>query len=142
MEPIKIEVSVKLNLSDDAKNFIASLASNFIASLLSKQATPVAKSAATASAPATPVAKPAATAPATPVAKPAATASAPAKPVEKPAEEKAEVSVEDVRKALTTKVANHRAEIKEKLNMLGAPSVTKLDPTKYQEMFDFLNALD
>ena len=119
MEPIKIEVSVKLNLSDDAKNFIASLLSNS-----SKPAVPTAK-------PATPAAKPA-TAPA-PVS---------AKPAEKPAEKKAEVSIEDVRKALASKVASHRAEIKEKLDELGAPSVTKLDPAKYQEMLDFLNALD
>ena len=117
MEPIKIEVSVKLNLSDDAKNFIASLLSNS-----SKPAVPTAK-------PATPAAKP-------------ATAPASAKPAEKPAEKKAEVSIEDVRKALASKVASHRAEIKEKLDELGAPSVTKLDPAKYQEMLDFLNALD
>ena len=115
MEPIKIEVSVKLNLSDDAKNFVASLLSNS------------SKPAAHAAKPATPTAKP---------------APAPAKPAEKPAEEKAEVSIEDVRKALASKVANHRAEIKEKLDELGAPSVTKLDPAKYQEMLDFLNALD
>lgn len=115
MEPIKIEVSVKLNLSDDAKNFVASLLSNS-----SKPAAPTAK-------PVTSAAKP---------------ASASAKPAEKPAEEKAEVSIEDVRKALASKVANHRAEIKEKLDELGAPSVTKLDPAKYQEMLDFLNTLD
>ena len=115
MEPIKIEVSVELNLSDDAKNFIASLLSN-------------------SSKPAASTAKPAA-----PTAKPAP---APAKPAEKPAEEKAEVSIEDVRKALASKVASHRAEIKEKLDELGAPSVTKLDTAKYQEMLDFLNALD
>lgn len=117
MEPIKIEVSVKLNLSDDAKNFIASLLSNS-----SKPAVPTAK-------PATSAAKP-------------TTAPASAKPAEKPVEKKAEVSIEDVRKALASKVAGHRAEIKEKLDELGAPSVTKLDPAKYQEMLDFLNALD
>lgn len=118
MEPIKIEVSVKLNLSDDAKNFIASLLSNS-----SKPAVSTAK-------PATPAAKP-------------ATALASAKPAPaKPVEKKAEVSIEDVRKALASKVASHRAEIKEKLDELGAPSVTKLDPAKYQEMLDFLNALD
>lgn len=116
MEPIKIEVSVKLNLSDDAKNFVASLLSN-------------------SSKPAAPTAKPTA-----PAAKPAALAAKPAPA--KPAEEKAEISIEDVRKALASKVANHRAEIKEKLDELGAPSVTKLDPAKYQEMLDFLNALD
>ena len=124
MEPIKIEVSVKLNLSEDVKNFVASLVSNS-----SKPAT---------AAPATKPA-PAPAKPAVPAAKPAP---APAKPAEKPAEDKAEVSIEDVRKALASKVANHRAEIKDKLDEFGAPSVTKLDPAKYQEMLDYLNSLD
>ena len=119
MEPIKIEVSVELNLSEDVKNFVASLVSN--------SSKPAAK-------PAAPAAKPA---PA-----PAKPAPAPAKPAEKPAEDKAEVSIEDVRKALASKVANHRAEIKDKLDEFGAPSVTKLDPTKYQDMLDYLNSLD
>lgn len=122
MEPIKIEVSVELNLSEDVKNFVASLVSNS------------SKPAASAAKPATAPAKPAA-----PAAKPA---SAPAKPAEKPAEDKAEVSIEDVRKALASKVANHRAEIKDKLDEFGAPSVTKLDPAKYQDMLDYLNSLD
>ena len=108
MEPIKIEVSVELNLSEDVKNFVASLVSN-------------------SSKPAAPAAKP---------------APAPAKPAEKSAEDKAEVSIEDVRKALASKVANHRAEIKDKLDEFGAPSVTKLDPAKYPEMLDYLNSLD
>ena len=119
MEPIKIEVSVELKLSEDVKNIIASLVSN--SSKPAAQAT---------------TAKPA---PAAPAAKPAP---APAKQAEKPAENKAEVSFEDVRKALASKVANHRAEIKDKLDEFGAPSVTKLDPTKYQEMLDYLNSLD
>lgn len=122
MEPIKIEVSVELNLSEDVKNFVASLVSN--------SPKPVATTAKPAPAPA----KPAASA-----AKPAQT---PAKPAEKPAEDKAEVSIEDVRKALASKVANHRAEIKDKLDEFGAPSVTKLDPAKYQDMLDYLNSLD
>ena len=111
MEPIKIEVSVKLNLSEDVKNFVASLVSNS-----SKSAAPAAK--------------------------PAPAPAKPAAPVAKPAEDKAEVSIEDVRKALASKVANHRAEIKDKLDEFGAPSVTKLDPAKYQEMLDYLNSLD
>lgn len=123
MEPIKIEVSVELNLSEDVKNFVASLVSNS-----SKPAAPAAK----------PAPAPAKPAPA-PAAKPAP---APAKPAAKPAEDKAEVSIEDVRKALASKVANHRAEIKDKLDEFGAPSVTKLDPAKYQEMLDYLNSLD
>lgn len=121
MEPIKIEVSVELNLSEDVKNFVASLVSNS-----PKPAAPAAKST-------TATAKPA------PAAKPT---TAPAKPAEKPAEEKAEISIEDVRKALASKVANHRAEIKDKLDEFGAPSVTKLDPAKYPEMLDYLNSLD
>lgn len=65
---------------------------------------------------------------------------------EAPAEEapKAEapaVTVDDVRRELAKKVGTHREAIKEKLNSLGAPSVTKLNPEKYQEMFDFLKAL-
>ena len=51
------------------------------------------------------------------------------------------VGIEDVRKALAEKVNDHRAAIKDKLTTLGAPSVTKLDPAKYQEMYDFLKSL-
>jgi hypothetical protein len=39
------------------------------------------------------------------------------------------------------KVNDHRSEIKEKLNELGAKSVSTLDPEKYQEMVDYLNSL-
>lgn len=106
MEPIQIHVSVELNLSQDVKNFLASVVSNHVAA---------------------PAAKPAPTAPA---AKPAP--AAPAAP---------QVTIEQVRRALAAKVNGHREEIKEKLNSLGAPSVTKLDPAKYTEMFTFLNAL-
>lgn len=51
------------------------------------------------------------------------------------------ISIESVRAVLATKVNDHREAIKNKLNELGAPSVTKLDPSKYQEMYDFLNNL-
>lgn len=77
----------------------------------------------------------------------------PAKPVqpEKPAEpahstpvapassaSEPQRKIEEVRKALVAKVNDHRDVIKQKLNELGAPSVTKLDPAKYNEMYDFL----
>ena len=63
-----------------------------------------------------------------------------AKPAEaKPAE--AKVGIEDVRSALALKVNDHRAAIKEKLNALGAPSVTKLSPEYYTEMLNFLQNL-
>ena len=50
-------------------------------------------------------------------------------------------TIEDVRSMLADKVNEHRGEIKQKLNELGAPSVTKLDPSKYEEMFNFLSSL-
>ena len=65
-------------------------------------------------------------------------------PAEKVAEKPATttgVSIEDVRKALASKVNEHRQEIKEKLEELGAPSVTKLDPSKYEEMYNYLTSL-
>ena len=72
--------------------------------------------------------------------KPAATT---AKPESKPANTASDnISIEDVREALSKKVATHRSEIKEKLTELGAPSVTKLDKSKYSEMLNFLNSLD
>ena len=117
MEPIQINVSVELNLSQDVKNFLASVVSNHVA---------------TPAAPAAP-AKPAPAAPAAPA--PAPAPAAPAAPVAP------QVTIEQVRQALAAKVNGHREEIKEKLNSLGAPSVTKLDPAKYAEMFTFLNAL-
>ena len=82
--------------------------------------------------------KPAATA-----AKPAAPAATAAKPESKPVNTASDnISIEDVREALSKKVATHRSEIKEKLTELGAPSVTKLDKSKYSEMLNFLNSLD
>lgn len=116
MEPIKVSINVNLSLSDEAKSFI----SNIVANLLTGSSTSA------------PAPKPAAPAP-----KPVASAPAP-----KPAENDGEISIEDVRKALSLKVSAHRSEIKDKLTELGAPSVTKLDPSLYQEMLDFLNTLD
>lgn len=52
-----------------------------------------------------------------------------------------QISIEDVRNLLAAKVNEHRAEIKMKLTELGAPSVTKLDPNCYEEMYNFLQSL-
>ena len=129
-EPIKVSVDVNVHLSEKTEQFILGLFSG-----KSENNT---KPAATA---AKPESKPAATA-----AKPESKTAAPAaKPESKPAADTApsdNVSIEDVREALSKKVATHRSEIKEKLTELGAPSVTKLDKSKYSEMLNFLNSLD
>ena len=122
MEPIKINVNVELNLSEDVKAFIVSIVSNATA------IAPVAK-------PAPAVNKPTATAPAS-EAKPTATA-----PASAVSTSVAPISIDQVRRALATKVADHREEIKDKLNSLGAPSVTKLEPSKYAEMLEFIENL-
>lgn len=51
------------------------------------------------------------------------------------------IKIDQVRKALAEKVNDHRAAIKAKLEELGAPSVTKLDPAKYEDMYNFLTQL-
>jgi cell division septation protein DedD len=139
METIKISVEVSVNLSENTQNFIKSLFGNAIAP--SASAAPAAKSA--PSAPATP-AKPAPAKPTTQPAAPAQTQSA-AKPAPSapaaPAASSASKNIEDVRSMLAEKVNEHRDEIKQKLNELGAPSVTKLDPAKYDEMYNFLESL-
>lgn len=48
------------------------------------------------------------------------------------------ITIEMVRELLSDKVKEHRAEIKERLNELGAPSVTKLSPDKYKDLYEFL----
>lgn len=130
MEPIKISVDVTVDLSESAKAFVTAL--------FTKPST-TAPEAPTASTKPVVLAKP--TAKPVVLAKPASEApAAPAKPaISAPA---STVTIEDVRKALSEKVNAHRNEIKDKLSALGAPSVTKLDQSKYQEMYDFLIALD
>lgn len=139
METIKISVEVSVNLSENTQNFIKSLFGNAIAP--SAPAAPAAKSA--PAAPAT-SAKPAPAKPTTQPAAPAQTQSA-AKPAPSapaaPAASYASKNIEDVRGMLAEKVNEHRDEIKQKLNELGAPSVTKLDPAKYDEMYNFLESL-
>ena len=128
LEPIKVSVDVNVHLSEKTEQFILGLFSGKSVNN-TKPAAPAAK----------PESKPAASA-AKPESKPAASA---AKPESKPANTASDnISIEDVREALSKKVATHRSEIKEKLTELGAPSVTKLDKSKYSEMLNFLNSLD
>lgn len=52
-----------------------------------------------------------------------------------------EIKIEDVRTLLSKKVGTHRDAIKAKLTSLGAPNVSTLDPSKFQEFTDYLNSL-
>lgn len=136
METIKISVEVSVNLSENTQKFLTSLFGNAIAP--SAPAAPASKPAPTMPA------KPASTKPTSQPAAPAQTQSAaepaPSAPAA-PAASSASKSIEDVRGMLAKKVNEHRDVIKQKLNDLGAPSVTKLDPAKYDEMYNFLESL-
>lgn len=137
MEAIKISVEVSVNLSENTQNFIKSLFGKAVVTTAAHAQKPA--TAAPAQAPKPQAPKPQA---------PAAT-SAPTKPVVNPvsgapaaqAASSASKSIEDVRKMLAQKVNEHRDVIKQKLNELGAPSVTKLNPSKYDEMYNFLESL-
>lgn len=141
MEAIKISVEVNVNLSENTQSFIKSLFGGACQCASQKPAATPAPSA-----PAAPAA-PAKPAPAKPTPQPAAPAQtqsaaepAPSAPAA-PAASSASKSIEDVRGMLAKKVNEHRDVIKQKLNELGAPSVTKLDPAKYDEMYNFLELL-
>lgn len=144
METIKISVEVSVNLSENTQNFIKSLFGNAIA-----PSAPAAPAAPAKPAPAKPTTQPAASAqiqsavkpaPAAPAQIQSAVEPAPSAPAA-PAASSASKNIEDVRGMLAKKVNEHRDEIKQKLNELGAPSVTKLDPAKYDEMYNFLESL-
>lgn len=123
LEPIKVSVDVNIHLSEKTEQFILGLFSSKPANVAQ---------------PAAPAAKPASKPASKP--EPAANAAKPDKPADTAPSDN--VSIEDVREALSKKVAAHRNEIKEKLTELGAPSVTKLDKSKYSDMLNFLNSLD
>lgn len=137
METIKISVEVSVNLSENTQKFLTSL---FAAEVPSgaQVATSVSKPASAAPAkpaPAKPTPQPAAPAQTQSAAEPAPSAPA------APAASSASKSIEDVRGMLAKKVNEYRDVIKQKLNELGASSVTKLDPAKYDEMYNFLESL-
>lgn len=139
MEAIKISVEVSVNLSENTQNFIKSLFGGTVAAVATQtQKSAATKSRATAAAPANAKPVTVATSEAPAAEAPAATPEAPAAEATTAAASK---SIEDVRKMLVQKVDAHRDAIKQKLNEFGAPSVTKLDPSKYDEMYNFLNSL-
>ena len=86
-------------------------------------------------------------APATPAPAPAATAATatpaiPAAPApEAKATAKVEYTCEDARKAMASKLANHRTALVDKLRSLGAKNISTLPQDKYAEFIDFCNSL-
>ena len=159
METIKISVEVSVNLSENTQNFIKSLfASNALVNRVAADnygpsqedfAQANKKPASVKPAPAKPTSQPAAPVQTQSAAEPASSAPAQTQSAAKPASSapaapaasSASKSIEDVRGMLAKKVNEHRDVIKQKLNELGAPSVTKLDPAKYDEMYNFLESL-
>lgn len=139
METIKISVEVSVNLSENTQKFLTSL---FAAGVPSGAQVAASVSKPVPAAPAKPTPQPAAPTPqpAAPAQTQSAAKPAPSAPAA-PAASSASKSIEDVRGMLAKKVNEHRDVIKQKLNELGAPSVTKLDPAKYDEMYNFLESL-
>lgn len=145
MNQFNLNVSVNIDLSEDTKAFLKNLLG--VSAAPAVQASKPAVSA-PASMPATPASKPVATTasvtkPTAPVVSkaetaPAATATATAATA--PAAT-ATIGIEQVREVLKNKVNTHREAIKAKLDELGAPSVTKLDPSLYTELYNFLQSL-
>ena len=104
MEPIKVEINVNVNLSEETKQFVANLLAN-------------------AAAP-----KPSAPAP-KPEPEPQANGNS------------AEITRDQVREACKSKLKTHQAELRAKLEELGATSITTLDESRLAEMYNFANSL-
>lgn len=133
METIKISVDVNINFSESMQAFLKGLFGQQpkcnveVASV--EPTKPATQQVPTQSAEPAKTQKPAGNAQSAPA------APAPSTPAS------SAIKIDQVRKALAEKVNGHRAAIKAKLEELGAPSVTKLDPAKYEEMYDFLTQL-
>ena len=142
METVKISVDINVNLSESTQEFIKNLFSvgaKVSESVVKESATEVTETKCTRKKKVEATPEPEAEAEAAPEAEAEAEPEAEAEAA--PEAEAPAVSIEDVRKVLAEKVNEHRAAIKDKLTELGAPSVTKLDPSKYNEMHNFLKSL-
>lgn len=135
METIKISVDVNINLSNNVKQFIASLFSCNQCNC-GAMPTPIETPAApTKPAPAAPAEKPG------PAEKPSPNnASVAEKPAEKPAD-KTLVTIEQIRAAVSKKSKTHYEKLKEKLSSYGATGVGSLAKEYYGEFFEYVNSL-
>ena len=139
MEPIQINVNVKLD--DGTQAFLSSLFGGLVKSA-GEQQKPAEQQKLAGPKPAEP--KPAEPKPVEP--KPVEPKPAEPKPVAATttatAPKQSSITIDSLRELAMTKMNAHRVEIKQKLTELGTPSITKLDVSKYQEMYDFLKGLE
>lgn len=133
MEPIQINVTIKFD--DATQVFLGSLFGSLVKPV-GEQTKPAAEQK-PAEQPKPAPAAPAAQAAPKPAEQPKP---APAAPVAAPAQ--SSITIDGLRELAMTKMNAHRVEIKQKLTELGTPSITKLDVSKYQEMYDFLKGLE
>ena len=134
MEPIQINVTIKFD--DATQAFLGSLFGGLVKPA-GEQTKPVTQQKPAEQKPAEQ--KPAEQKPAPAAPKPAAAMPA-AAPAATPAQ--SSITIDSLRELAMTKMNAHRVEIKQKLTELGTPSITKLDVSKYQEMYDFLKGLE
>ena len=137
METIKISVDVNINLSNDVKQFIASLFSCNCGAKptpIETPAAPVKPAVPAKPAPAAPAEKPG------PAEKPSPAAPVAEKPAEKPAD-KTPVTIEQIRAAVSKKSKTHYEKLKEKLSKYGATGVGSLAKEYYEEFFEYVNSL-
>ena len=135
MEPIQINVTVKFD--DATQAFLSSLFGGLVkpAGEPTKPATQQKPAEPKPAEPKPAEPKPAEPKPAEP-AEPVATATIATAP------KQSSITIDSLRELAMTKMNAHRVEIKQKLTELGTPSITKLDVSKYQEMYDFLKGLE
>ena len=133
MEPIQINVTIKFD--DATQAFLGSLFGGLVKPA-GEQTKPVTQQKPAEQKPAEQ--KPAEQKPAEQ--KPAEQKPAAAAPAAAPAQ--SSITIDSLRELAMTKMNAHRVEIKQKLTELGTPSITKLDVSKYQEMYDFLKGLE
>ena len=135
MEPIQINVTIKFD--DVTQAFLGSLFGGLVKPA-GEQTKPVTQQKPAAEQKPAVEQKPAAEQkPAKPAEQPKPAAAAPAAT---PAQ--SSITIDSLRELAMTKMNAHRVEIKQKLTELGTPSITKLDVSKYQEMYDFLKGLE
>lgn len=132
MEPIQINVTIKFD--DATQAFLGSLFGGLVKPA-GEQTKP-----ATQQKPAEQ--KPAEQKPAKPAEQKPAEQPKPATAAPAAAPAQSSITIDSLRELAMTKMNAHRVEIKQKLTELGTPSITKLDVSKYQEMYDFLKGLE